>query len=120
MSVDEVLREMRTDEMRESRRILTQELDEWADVIEAAMREKDAEVEAAREWLRKHAEIDKAKSAEIERLREALKRIKANRYGLQSLTENGADEKAIAEYWANTAMEYQQIARTALLEVKNV
>ena len=49
-----------------------------------------------------------------ERLREALERIKANRYGLQSLIEDGADEKTIAEYWANTVMEYQQIARAAL------
>ena len=48
------------------------------------------------------------------RLREALERIKANRYGLQSLIEDGADEKTIAEYWANTVMEYQQIARAAL------
>ena len=64
--IQEVLREMR-EEFANDAPVMR-----WADAIEAAMREKDAEVEAAREWLRGHAEIDKAKIAEIERLRALL------------------------------------------------
>ena len=62
MTIDEVLREMRWCQQYPIAQ-------GWADAIEAAMREKDAEVEAAREWLRGHAEIEKAKSAEIDQWR---------------------------------------------------
>jgi hypothetical protein len=44
MTIDEVLREMRTNEMRGSRRIEVWVLEQWADAIEAAMTQPAATV----------------------------------------------------------------------------
>ncbi len=55
-----------------------------------------------------------AKTAEIERLRGALKRIAANRYGVQGLYEEGASDGEISAYWSATTFELQRIARSAL------
>ena len=94
----------------------------WADAIEQEVIKKetwlspDCYEELMRERQETLHEMARLR-VNIDRLRQALDRIKANRYGLQSLMEDGADEKAIAEYWANTVMEYQQIARAALGKV---
>jgi|AACY02.16.fsa_nt_gi hypothetical protein len=51
---------------------------------------------------------------DIERLREALKKIAKNQYGLQALQEDGADEAAVSKYFSDMAFRFQQIARAAL------
>ena len=70
MNIEEVLREMRPNNvMRESRRIEVWVLEKWTDAIEAAMREKD---EAHRVAMRTCMEWRRKEKVEIEKLQDRL------------------------------------------------
>lgn len=73
----------------------------------------DAEIEELDYTLRQ--QIAK-RDARIVVLRDALKQIARNGYGLQGLIEDGSSDERIAEYWASEANGRTQLARKALEE----
>ena len=68
----------------------------------------------ARDIAFEAADYIEALEAENARLREALERIAAHGYGLQSLVEDGASDTEIADYWMSEVGRRRHIARAAL------